>query len=488
MQRLCKDYYKKNEEREIKVLQFGEGNFLRAFVDEMIDQCNEKGFFNGDIVIVKPRESGNLNKFHEQDNLYTVSLKGIRDGVPGETRRIVTSVRDSILPESDYEKLMGYACLDSLRFIVSNTTEAGIVINEEDSFDDMKGCTFPGKLTKVLYERYLHFEGDRNKGIILLPVELIDNNGEELYKCVKAYVSLWKLDSDFDKWIDEACIFCSTLVDRIVSGYPKTEEAERALFDELGYEDRLYVEGEPFGLWVIESKEDISSEFPLDKAKMPVVFTKDHKPYKKRKVRILNGAHTSFVLASFLMGNDIVLESMQDDDVYKFMRGTLTEEVIPALKGDEAELTAFADAVVERFKNPYVKHALLSISLNSVSKWKARCLPSVLDYYKEKNELPERLTFSLAALMAFYSSKELAGDCLIGTRDGEKYEIHDDMKVLEFFGKSSGKDAKVFVREFLEEGFLGTEILDVEGFVEKVSDYLEEIRKCGMRETVRKHF
>ena len=312
-------------ERPIKVLQFGEGGFLRAFVDYMIDIANEKGVFDGNIVIVKPIEFGNLDFFHEQDCQYTLSMRGKENNEAKVVNRVITSVADAVAAVEEYDRYMEYAKLDTLRFVVSNTTEAGIVFDETDKFENNPPRTFPGKLTKFLHARYTHFNGALDKGLIMLPVELIDNNGPALKKCVLQFIDLWGLGEAFRQWVLDACIFGSTLVDRIVTGYPR-DEAEQ-VWEQLGYRDNLLDTSELFALWVIEMERDFSAEFPLDKAGLPVIFTDDQKPYKQRKVRILNGAHTSFVLASYLAGNDIVLESMNDETVRKFMMNTIFDEV-----------------------------------------------------------------------------------------------------------------------------------------------------------------
>lgn len=471
------------KERPVKVVQFGEGNFLRGFVDYMIDIANESGKFDGDIVLIKPIGFGNLNMFHEQDCQYTVSLRGIVDGEPKVLNRIITSVADAVDAYNEYEKYENLAKIDTLRFVVSNTTEAGIVFDETDRFELTPPNTFPGKLTKFLYTRYKHFNGDKEKGLVMLPVELIDDNGIMLKKCVMQLISLWNLEDDFRKWVEEACVFTSTLVDRIITGYPKDEI--ESIWESLGYEDRILVTGEPFALWVIESEKDISKELPLPEAGLPVIFTDNQKPYKQRKVRILNGAHTSFVLASFLAGNDIVLESMEDEDVRNFMMKTIFDEVIPTLTLPQKELEDFADAVITRFNNPFVKHALLSISLNSVSKWRARCMPSFLGYVEKFEKLPSHLTFSIASLMAFYTGSEIRDNALIGHRDGKEYSIMDDAKVLEFFQDNSGKETREFVTAYLSrEDFHGQDLTKVEGLVDAVTNALDDIRKNGMREAL----
>ncbi|MDE7312733.1 MAG: tagaturonate reductase [Eubacterium sp.] len=474
-------------ERPVKVLQFGEGNFLRAFVDYMIDIANEQGKFDGDIVLVKPITFGSLDRFREQESQYTVQLRGIVDGEPKKVSRIVTSVTDVVDAYEEYEKYADFAKLDSLRFIVSNTTEAGIVYDDTDRMEFNPPKTYPGKLAKFLYERYEHFHGDPAKGLVMLPVELIDDNGVHLEECVKKLAALWNLEDGFLKWLDEACVFASTLVDRIVTGYPK-DEAE-ALCEEFGYQDNLIVTGEPFALWVIESKKDISGEFPLPDAGLPVIFTDNQKPYKQRKVRILNGAHTSFVLASYLCGNDIVLTSMQDELILNFMKATIFDEVIPTLTLPKEELEEFAQAVITRFHNPYVKHSLLAISLNSVSKWRARCMPSFLGYIEKEGKLPKHLTFSLAALFAFYTGTEIRDKALIGHRGDEEYQILDDAAVLEFFAQNSTKSNAEYVHAALaNEDFWGQDLSALDGVEEAVASYLKDIRVLGMRKAMETHF
>ncbi len=479
MERLNKAISGKKE-RPIRVVQFGEGNFLRGFVDYMIDIANESGKFDGDIVLIKPIEFGSLDMFHEQDCQYTVSLRGIADGEAKVQNRVVTAVADAVDTYKEYEKYMDLAKIDTLRFVVSNTTEAGIVFDDTDKMELEPPKTFPGKLTKFLYERYQFFNGAEDKGLVMLPVELIDDNGIMLKKCVLQLIELWGLEDGFKAWVENACIFTSTLVDRIITGYPRDEV--ESIWQDLGYEDRILVTGEPFALWVIESDKDISKEFPLPDAGLPVIFTDNQKPYKQRKVRILNGAHTSFVLASYLAGNDIVLESMQDDDVKNFMMKTIFDEVIPTLTLPKEELEEFANAVITRFNNPYVKHALLSISLNSVSKWRARCLPSFLGYVEKYGKLPVHLTFSIAALMAFYTGSEIRDKALIGHRNGQEYNIMDDAAVLEFFRDYSGKDTKTFVDAYLSnENFHGQDLTKVEGLSDAVASYLDDIKENGMR-------
>ncbi|MCH5286905.1 MAG: tagaturonate reductase [Christensenellaceae bacterium] len=474
--------------RPVRVLQYGEGNFLRAFVDYMIDIANEKADFNGSVALVKPISIGTLfPAFKEQDYRYTVMLRGLVDGEPVEQTRVVTSVSDAVDCYGDYEKYAAYAKLDTLRFIVSNTTEAGIVLKEDDDFSACPPASYPGKLCKLLYERAEHFGYAEDKGLIILPVELIDDNGIELKKCVKALAKIWNLGEKFESWLDSACVFTSTLVDRIVTGYPRGED--KAIWEKLGYEDNILVTAEPFGLWVIESDRDISKELPLPECGLPVIYTDNQKPYKQRKVRILNGAHTSFVPAAFQCGYDYVLDAMNDPMIASFMQHTLYDEVIPTLSLPKDDLMSFAEAVTGRFRNPFIKHALLSICLNSVSKWRARCMPSLLGYVEKTGELPARLTFSLASLMSLYRGGRLEGGKLICDRNGQPYELQDDAAVLEFFAATSGQTPAEQVRAFVSnEAFFGPDLCRVPGLIESVTASLTDILDRGMKAVMTEKF
>ena len=474
--------------RPIRVVQYGGGNFLRAFVDYFFDLANEKGLFNGSIAIVESLKNSNVDRFKSQDCQYTLQLRGNVNGKEYVETRLITSLDKAVTVYYDFEEYMDLAKEEELRFFVSNTTEAGIVFNENDKFDDKFEVTFPAKLTQFLYERYKHFNGDPAKGLIMLPVELIDDNGIVLKKYVNQYIELWGLEEGFKKWVNESCVFTSTLVDRIVPGFPRDEKDE--ICAKLGYNDDLLDTAEPFALWVIESPVDIRDELPLDKAlegkvNMNIIFTDNQKPYKQRKVRILNGAHTSFVLASYLMGHDTVKESMDDELVRNFMNETIYDEIIPTLTLPENELKEFAAAVTDRFNNPFIKHALLSISLNSVSKWRARCLPSLSGYVERFHKLPENLTFSIAALLAFYKGSEIVNGALIGHRGDETYEIKDDEDVLNFFKGNSALDAKTLTEKYLSNvGFHGQDLTKIEGLVDKVAQDLENIRTLGARKAM----
>ena len=339
----------------------------------------------------------------------------------------------------------------------------------------------------------MHFDYAQDKGLVMLPVELIDDNGIMLKKCVKALAKIWNLGEKFENWLDTACVFTSTLVDRIVTGYPRDEV--QSIWEKLGYEDRILVTAEPFGLWVIESDRDISAELPLPQCGLPVIYTDNQKPYKQRKVRILNGAHTSFVPAAFQCGHDIVLQAMNDPLILTFMQKTLYDEVIPTLSLPKADLMAFAEAVTGRFKNPFIKHALLSICLNSVSKWRARCMPSLLGYVEKTGELPAHLTFSLASLMSLYRGDgSPAGSILVDgklqcKRGEETYTLQDDAAVLEFFASTGDMCPCRQVKAFLSnEAFFGPELCKVPGLIESVTESLQAIIEKGMRAVMEEKF
>jgi tagaturonate reductase len=411
-----------------RVLQFGEGGFLRGFVDWMIHGMNQQRLFGGRVVVVQPIAHGQVSALNEQDGAYTLLMRGVENGAVVERQEVITSISRGIDPYADFASYVRCAHNPDLRFIVSNTTEAGIAFSSTDKFTDAPQASFPGKLTRFLFERFQAFAADPQKGFVLLPCELIDRNGDRLKQTVLKTAALWNLGRGFEEWVASANVFTNTLVDRIVTGYPRDEMEE--LSAEAGYRDDLFDTSELFHLWVIEGPEDISQELPLAKAGYNVIVTDSMKPYRDRKVGILNGAHTSTALAAYLAGFDYVGDAVADPLVSSFMRRAIYGEVIPTLTLPKDELELFAEAVFERFSNPFIKHALQSIGLNSVSKYRARVLPTVERYLAAKGKLPSRLTFALAALLAYYRGTTVESGALIGSRDGQSYRVMDNLPIL----------------------------------------------------------
>jgi tagaturonate reductase len=444
--------------RPIKVIQFGEGNFLRGFVDWMIDLMNEKTDFNGDVQVVQPLPQGLGEMLNEQEGLFHVLLQGIQAGEIIQENRLITCVRGFNNPFDDYQKYLELGENLDLKFMISNTTEAGITFDPQDKSYENLPATFPGKLTALLYHRFKAFSGDSSKGLIMIPCELINKNGIQLKETVLKYANIWDLPKGFIDWIEEHNVFCNTLVDRIVPGFPKDNIKE--IQKELGFEDNLVVMGEPFHLWVIEGPESLEETFPAAKAGLQVKVVKDQSPYRTRKVRILNGAHTALVPVAYLQGLRTVRESVEDEIIEEFIKDTIYKEIIPTLDLPREELEQFASDVLDRFRNPFIHHELISIALNSVSKFKVRVLPSLLEYHKKTGLWPQNLTKSLAALIKFYSGKT----------GQETIPLKDDAYVLEFFKKVwQEEDLSFIVSETLARtDFWGEDLRNYKGLEEQV--------------------
>ena len=449
-----------------RVLQFGEGNFLRGFADHFIDVMNERAGFNGKAVVVPPASTGKAARINAQEGLYQLCLRGKYDGAVVNDRRIISCISRGLDVFTDWEELLRTARSPALRFVISNTTEAGIVYDGSCRFDDRPPASFPAKLTRLLWERWQAGE----RGWVLLPCELIADNGSVLREYVLRPAEDWGLGEAFRRWLREENRFCSTLVDRIVTGYPKDWAEE--LHASNGYRDALLDTAEPFGLWVIEGDESLAEEFPAPQAGLPVKFVADHHPYKEQKVRILNGGHTAMVPAAFLAGHDIVRTCMEDPAVRAFLEGALFEEIIPTLSLPRTDCEAFARAVEERFSNPYIDHRLLDIALNSVSKWRARVLPSVNAFLAQNGRAPDRLTFSFAALAAFYTQAE---------RCGHAYPVRDEPAVLDFFAQNSGLAPEALIAALAARtDFWGEDLRTLPGFVPAAGQALARIRADGM--------
>lgn len=466
-----------------RVLQFGEGNFLRAFTDYWFDMANEKAGWNGKCVLVQPIAQGLTQLINRQEGLYTLYLRGRQNGEKVDAKRVISSVSRCLNPyeKQDYDAMMDVAAGEALEYIVSNTTEAGIVYDPSCRLEDCPPASFPAKLTQVLLHRWRA----GRPGVVVLSCELIDNNGKELLRCVNQYIKQWGLKEGFARWVNGDCTFCSTLVDRIVPGRIRDAAEAARLEEENGYRDALIDVGEVFGVWNIEGPEWLAEKLPFRAAGLNCPVVPDVTPYKKRKVRILNGAHTGFVPGAYLAGYDIVRDCMQDDVILGFMNRMLHEEVIPTLPLDRQDLEAFAAAVQDRFNNPFINHELMSITLNSTSKWRARNMPSLLEYAQTAGKLPSCLAMSFAAYIAFYSSdiQALTEQGLVCRRPkGNEYTVSDDRWVLEFYYSRRGVSDETLVHDVMtNEKMWGQDLTLVPGFEQAAAENLRRIRTEGAR-------
>lgn len=453
----------------IKVVQFGEGNFLRAFVDYAFDKLNKEVDFNAGIAIVQPLKDGMVNMINDQDGLYTLFMNGIKKGEKIQDIVLINNIVKTINPYTEFANYLALAKEEELQFIVSNTTEAGIEFIESDTPDMQPPVSFPAKLTVLLYERFKHFNGDASKGVTVIPCELIDYNSETLKKYILQYVDLWKLEDAFKTWVSEACTYHSTLVDRIVPGYPRAEIEEYN--NKLDYADNLIVAAEPFFLWAIEGGDDLKAKLPFHKTDLNVKIVDDIRPFKMIKVRILNGAHTAMVPFSLLHGNKLVMETVNGDFTGKFVNSVIGE-ISETLDMDKDEITAYSEEVMDRFKNPFIKHALADIALNSVSKFKVRVLPSLLGYYRANKKLPVNLTFSLASLIRFYK----------GTWNGQSLPVKDGEDIVAFFdGLWKSDDYEKIARLTLQnKGFWEEDLTEIPGLTKAITTALEEIDANGI--------
>lgn len=455
----------------IKVVQFGEGNFLRAFVDYAFHRLNNQVDFNAGIAVVQPLKEGMVNMINDQDGLYTLFMNGIKKGEKIEDIQLISNIVKSINPYNNFADYLALAKEPALQFIVSNTTEAGIEFLDTDSPDMQPPVAFPAKLTLLLHERFKHFNGEASKAVTIIPCELIDYNSETLKKCILQYCDLWNLDAAFIKWVSEDCTYHSTLVDRIVPGYPRAEIEEYN--SKLDYQDNLIVAAEPFFLWAIEGGDDLKAKLPFDKTDLNVKIVDDIRPFKMIKVRILNGAHTAMVPVSLLFGNKLVMETVNGSFTGPFVDQVISE-ISETLPMDKNEITAYAEEVMDRFRNPFIKHALADIALNSISKFKVRVLPSLLGYYTTTKKLPTSLTFSLACLIQFYK----------GTWNNEELPVKDTPELVEAFKKAweLGNVESVVTSVLANTDFWGEDLNKVDGLAQALVLALHEIEANGIQQ------
>lgn len=417
MELISKKIIKNVPERKIKIMQFGEGNFLRAFVEWILQDLNDKGAINANVALVQPMPFGRVKELADQDGLYTLRLEGIDGGKKVKKSQVINVVGDCINPFAEYDKFLAYGESEDLQIIISNTTEAGIAVDPTDTDFSVCPKSYPGKLLALLKARYERFNGAADKGLAIIPCELIDNNGDELKRCLNELAQINKMDAKFIEWMNSANHFTSTLVDRIVPGYPKNEIED--IQKETGYIDHNVVKGEIFHLWVLKKESHIQKVLPADSTGLNVIFADDIKPYKQRKVKILNGSHTAMVPVAYLCGIDTVGEAVNDPVIGKFVRDFVFEEVNPTIALPQDQMIAFANSVIERYQNPFIRHELMSIALNSTTKFKTRLLPTLTDYVKIKGTLPAHLLFAYSALVVFHRGKR--GDADIALNDDPAY-------------------------------------------------------------------
>ena len=476
MEKLNRTTAMKPQNRTEKIIQFGEGNFLRAFIDWIVWKTDQKTDFNASVVVVQPIDKGLVDVLNEQEGLYHLNLQGIDEGKPVDSVDMIDVISRGINPYRDFEDYLKLAEQPEIRFVISNTTEAGIAFDPACKFDDKPALSYPGKLVQLLYHRFETFRGDMGKGLIIFPCELIFENGKHLKECIRQYIQLWNLGEEFSQWFENACGVYSTLVDRIVPGYPK--DTADQLKERTGFDDKLLDKAEIFHLWVIEAPQEIADEFPADKAGLHVLFVPSEAPYHERKVTLLNGPHTVLSPVGYLSGLDTVRECCEDEVVGKFVNKVMYEELMETLNLPKDELRKFADDVKDRFVNPYVKHFVTSIMLNSFPKFRTRDLPGIKTYLERKGKLPQGLVFGLAAIATYYKG---------GKRGEDDIVPNDDPRIMATLeGLWSTGSFRTVAEGVLADEFIWGENLNlIPGLTDLLEKDLRLIAEKGMKESAR---
>ncbi len=472
-----------------KVLQFGAGGFLRAFADYFIDNANHRSIFNGRIVVVQSTGGSRGNTLREQDGLFTLCVQGLESGASIESYNVISSISRTLSAQEEWPQVLQYAANPHLELVLSNTTEVGIAFDESDALELNPPRSFPGKLAAFLYERYKIFGGAADKGLIIIPCELVDNNGELLREIILTLAQKWGLGDDFARWLTSANHFCNSLVDRIVPGTPANEALQQH-WRKLGYEDRLLTSAEVYSLWAIQGDDTIRQRLAFASVNPSIIVAPDITPYRERKVRILNGAHTLTVPPAFLLGNKIVLDNMKHPLVSKFIERLIFDEIVPSLEVDHESATTFAHEVLERWRNPFLQHQLLSIVWQSTSKMRARNVPTILRYYQKMQKTPPLIAFGFAAYLLVMRGVEKQGGKIFGCRDDELYPINDDH--AEYFYErwnATNLNERQSVENFVRivcsnESLWGTSLAALTGFSEAVSAYLCRILNEGMEQVM----
>lgn len=463
--------------RPERIIQFGEGNFLRAFADWMVGEMNAKTDFSSSVVVVQPIEQGMVDMLNEQDCLYHVNLQGLEKGEKVNSLTLVDVISRALNPYTDFEAFIGLAEQPEMRFVISNTTEAGIVFDPACQLTDKPASSYPGKLTQLLYHRFRTFNGDKSKGLIIFPCELIFLNGHKLKETIYQYIDHWNLGEEFRNWFTASCGVYATLVDRIVPGFPRKDID--AIKEKLQYNDNLVVQAEVFHLWVIEAPASVAEEFPADKAALNVLFVPSEEPYHQRKVTLLNGPHTVLAPVSWLSGVDIVRDACQHEVLGRFIRKVMFEELLETLDLPREELVQFGNDVLERFNNPFVDHSVVSIMLNSFPKYETRDLPGLKVYLERKGELPKGLVLGLAAIITYYKG---------GTRaDGAACQPNDAPEILQLLQDlwATGCTRKVAEGVLAASSIWGSDLNGIPGLADMVTEYLGAIQEKGMLNVVK---
>ena len=460
-----------------KIIQFGEGNFLRAFIEWIIWKTNQKTDFNASVVVVQPIEKGMIDMLNEQDCLYHLNLQGLDGGQPVDSVDMIDVISRALNPYRDNDEYMKLAEQPGIRFVISNTTEAGIAFDPSCKLEDKPASSYPGKLTQLLYHRFEYFKGDMSKGLIIFPCELIFENGKHLKECIRQYIQLWNLGSEFSEWFEKACGVYSTLVDRIVPGYPRDNAAQ--LCERVGYQDNMLDKAEIFHLWVIEAPKEVADEFPADKAGLHVLFVPSEAPYHERKVTLLNGPHTVLSPVGYLSGLNTVKECCEDELIGQFVKKVMYDELMQTLNLPMAELQQFAGDVMDRFKNPFVKHFVTSIMLNSFPKFKTRDLPGIKTYLERKGELPKGLVLGLAGICTYYKG---------GKRGEDEIVVNDDAAIMQLLKDlwATGDTRKVAEGVLAASDLIwGEDLNAIPGLTDMLAADLALIQAEGMRAAVK---
>jgi tagaturonate reductase len=459
-----------------RIIQFGEGNFLRAFVDWIVWNMNGKADFNASVVVVQPIAQGMVDMLNKQDCLYHVNLQGLEQGVAVDSLTMIDVISRALNPYTENEAFMKLAEQPEMRFIISNTTEAGIAFDPSCKLTDVPASSYPGKLTQLLYHRFKTFHGDKTKGFIIFPCELIFLNGHKLKETIFQYIELWNLEEAFKAWFEEACGVYATLVDRIVPGFPRKDIL--TIQEKLQYNDNLVVQAEIFHLWVIEAPKEVAKEFPADKAGLNVLFVPSEEPYHERKVTLLNGPHTVLSPVAYLSGLNIVREACQHEVIGKYIDKVMFGELLETLNLPKDELIQFGKDVLERFNNPFVDHQVTSIMLNSFPKYQTRDLPGLKTYFDRKGVLPSGLVLGLAAIITYYRG---------GKRGDDEIKIQDDVKITTLLTDlwATGCTNKVAEGVLSAEFIWGENLNLIPGLTEKIVYYLNIIQEKGMIHVVK---